>query len=350
MSARAGNTRSINVPEERENMRVLVLGGSKFLGYHVVREALARGWEVTVFNRGQSEPELWHDEERVEVVRGDRDAGLGALGESATWDMVVDTSGYVPRLVQASSQLLSQRASSYVFISTISVYDDPPAGADESAPVFTDIPQTEEISGGSYGPLKVACEQAAARHFDGPVASLRAGLLVGPRDYTFRLSYWVHRALSYERILAPGTPERGLQWIDARDVAAFALDLGAQKTAGIFNVTGPAQGLTTHDFMQALAELSPHELGVVWASEEFLSEHHVAPWVELPAWLPQDVGLLSLDITRAMDAGLYTRPLRSTLHDIQRDLDQRPFPAESAPGLERAREETLLDLLDPAKS
>ena len=185
-------------------MNLLILGGTVFLGRHLVEAALARGHAVTLFNRGQHNPDLFPE---VERLRGDRDGDLQAL-EGRRWDAVVDTCGYVPRVVRASAEMLAPNVDHYTFISSISVYaDTSKPGIDEQAPVGTlDDPTTEEVTGESYGPLKALCEQAAEAAMPGRVLNIRPGLIVGPHDPTDRFTYWVRRVAEGGEVLAPGNP------------------------------------------------------------------------------------------------------------------------------------------------
>src|SRR5688572_29497367 len=197
-------------------MRLLVLGGTKFLGRAVVEAAVARGHEPTLFHRGLTNPGLFPD---LEHLRGDRDGGLAAL-QGRTWDAVIDPSGYVPRIVRASAELLADAVEHYTFISSISVYPSfPTPGMDESSPVGTLEDPTVEDVPAHYGPLKALCEQAAEAAMPGRVFHVRAGLIVGPNDPSDRFTYWPVRVAKGGDVLAPGSPERPVQIIDVRDLA-----------------------------------------------------------------------------------------------------------------------------------
>lgn len=298
-------------------LKFLVLGGTRFLGRHFVRLALEAEHEVTLFNRGETNPDLFPE---AEHRRGDRAGDLEALSEGS-WDAVVDTSGYFPDAVRAACETLAGRADHYAFISTISVYADPTQmGLDEEAATAElsneDIEQVDEITGESYGPLKAASERAARASFDGDVLVLRPGLIVGPHDPTGRFTYWPRRISRGGEVLAPGNPERQVQLIDVRDLAAWLLDCLQEGRAGTFNVTGPAERLSMEAMLQACNEAVEAEPEFTWVDEEFLLETGVEPWTELPLWLPEARnGTLSVDISRALAAGLELRPLVETARE-----------------------------------
>jgi 2'-hydroxyisoflavone reductase len=317
-------------------MRLLVLGGTRFLGRHVVEAALAAGHEMTLFNRGLTAPRLFPE---VEHVRGDRDGGLGAL-RGRSWDAAVDTSGFVPRLVRASAELLAGAVAHYTFVSSISVYREPPApGQDESAPVVElSDPSVEEITAETYGGLKVLCEDVVAEVFPGRHASLRAGLIVGPYDPTGRFTYWPFRIARGGEVLAPGEPERWIQFVDARDLAGWILLLAERRTAGTFNATGPEPRLTMGELLEACSEQSERAARLVWVDGSFLADRGVGEWMELPLWvLPENEGILQVDVGRAVAAGLAFRPLGET---IRATLELAEPTADA--GLQPGREAGLL--------
>src|SRR5260221_13589599 len=231
-------------------MRLLILGGTAFVGRHLVEAALARGHTVTLFNRGRRNPDLFPELERL---RGERPDDLAAL-RGREWDAAIDTSGYTPRAVAASAGLLAEAVAHYTFISTISVYaDEMPAGTDENGPL-SQMPEdkagTEEVTGETYGPLKVLAEQAAEAAMPGRVLTPRPGLIVGPYDPTDRFTYWPARVARGGEVLAPDGPDVPVQFIDARDLAAWTLDSVEAGRTGVFNLTGPAQPLTFGDLLE----------------------------------------------------------------------------------------------------
>jgi 2'-hydroxyisoflavone reductase len=294
-------------------MRLLVLGGTKFLGRAVVRAALAGGHEVTLFNRGRTNAGLFPD---VEHLVGDRDGGLGALA-GRTWDAVIDTSGYVPRLVRASAELLRGAVDHYVFVSSISVYAEPlVAGADEHAPVARRDVETEEVTGETYGALKVACEDAVREVFAGAFTNVRSGLIVGPHDPTGRFTYWPLRLARGGDVLAPGAPDRLVQLVDARDLGAWLVHAATARVVGDFNATGPAEPLMMRGLLDACREVSGSDATLTWIPDGFLLEHGAGPWLELPLWLAAaEAPLLQVDVSRALGQGLAFRPLVETVAD-----------------------------------
>ena len=316
-------------------MRLLVLGGTVFLGRAVAVEALARGHEVTLFTRGRSNPDLFPEAERL---RGDRAGSeLSALA-GREWDAVVDTSGYVPRVVRESAELLAGAAEHYVFVSSISAYAaGMPPGFDESWPLAElDDPAVEEVTGETYGGLKAACERAVEAAFPGRCAQVRAGLIVGPHDPTGRFTYWAHRLARGGDVLLPRPPERPFQVVDVRDLAAWILDLGERRVAGAFTAAAPARPLSD------LVEAADAAVRPAWVDEELLLEQDVEPWLELPLWIPRGSDLahmLEADVSRAAEAGLRPRPLAETLRGALEEAE-----LVDGVGLRPERERELLEL------
>ncbi len=288
-------------------MKLLVLGGTVFLGRHVVADALARGHEVTLFNRGRSNPGLSPE---AEHLAGDRDDGLGAL-RGRRWDAVVDPSGFVPRVVRQSAELLREATDCYAFISTGSVY--PLRATDKSedaALVRLEDPATEDV-GAHYGGLKALCEEVVTGCFGERALVVRSGLIVGPHDPTGRFTYWALRLGRGGEVLAPGAPDRHVQFIDARDQAAWILDMAEAGRGGTFNVTGPGEPLAFGD----LVARCPGP--VTWVDDEFLVAEGVRPYTELPLWVPASVGRIDMPIGRALAAGLSCRDLDETIRDTR---------------------------------
>ncbi len=281
-------------------MKFLLLGGPRFLGRHLIDSALARGHEITLFNRGKTNPELYPE---LEKLVGDRDGGLEPL-RGRRWDAVLDTCGYVPRLVDASACLLAGAADFYTFISSISVYQNfQTAGMDESAPVGTLEDQSvEEITGETYGPLKALCEQAVERHFPARALLVRAGLIVGPYDPSDRFTYWVMRAQRGGAVLAPGEPTSPVQLVDGRDLAAWIIQMAEKKIAGVFNATGPDEPLSMQEVLEACLVVSEGRGEMAWIPGDFLTGAGIAPWTELPLWIPESdpdaVGFSRVDCAR----------------------------------------------------
>ncbi len=323
-------------------MKLLILGGTVFVGRHLVEAALSHGHEVTLFNRGQHNAELYPE---VERLRGDRDGDLAPL-QGRRWDAVVDTCGYTPRVVRASAALLSDAVDHYTFISTISVYRDfSLPGLKEDAPVGTiEDETTEEVDGRTYGPLKALCERAVEEVLPGRVLTVRPGLIVGPHDPTDRFTYWPHRVARGGDVLAPRPPEHPVQFIDARDLAAWTLRMVEEKRTGVYNATGPDYTLTLGETLDTCKSASGDDARFVWADESFLLEQGVEPWMGLPLWIPQGdmSGLQEVDCRRAIAAGLTFRPLADTVLDTLAWDATRPTDIERKAGLHPEREAELL--------
>lgn len=303
-----------DLEEASGHMKLLILGGTVFLGRALVDAALARGHEVTLFNRGQHNPELYP---QVEKLRGDRDGDLSALA-GRRWDAVIDTSGYVPRIVRASAELLAPNVEHYSFISSISVYsDNSQPGMDEGGPTgVLEDPATEEV-GPNYGPLKAACERTAEETMPGKVLNVRAGLIVGPHDRSDRFTYWPVRVARGGDVLAPGRPERVAQLIDVRDLAEWNVRMAESRTAGVYNVTGPQQPLPMGTLLETCKAVSGSDARLVWVDDAFLLEHEAGAWMELPLWIPESrtemVGFMRVSCARALADGLTYRPLAETV-------------------------------------
>lgn len=322
-------------------MKLLILGGTVFLGRHLVEAALERGHAVTLFNRGQHNADLYPE---VEKLRGDRDGDLSAL-EGRQWDAVIDTSGYVPRIVRASAELLKDSVEHYTFISTISVYSDPSIpNMDENAPVGTLEDETvEEVTGETYGPLKVLCERAAEEAMPGRALVIRPGLIVGPLDPTDRFTYWPARVARGGEVLAPGSPDQPVQFIDGRDLAEWTIRMVEARQTGTYHATGPDYRLEMGPFLEACREVAANDARFTWASEEFLLAQEVAPFTELPLWLPQEVANLSaVNLSKAISAGLTFRPLEVTIRETLEWNATRP-PYEPRAGMKPEREQALLE-------
>ena len=317
-----------------------MLGGTVFVGRHIVAEALARGHDVALFNRGRTHPELF---EGVERLRGDREHGDLAALAGRSWDAVVDTSGYVPRVVRASAELLADSAAHYTLISTGSVYADssgPEIG--EDSPVATVDDETTEDVERHYGALKALCERAAEDALPGRVLSVRSGIVVGAHDPTGRFTYWVHRIARGGDVLAPEPRDQPVQVIDARDLAAWILDAAERGLTGVLNVAGPETPLTLGRLLEGIRAATGSEARFVWADEDLLLAHGVEPGRDLPLWLapganPGTAYFFALDIARALAAGLRHRPLGETVAATLAEAATAP-----GVGLSPARERALL--------
>lgn len=336
-------------------MKILVLGGTRFLGRHLVQQALARGHVVTLLHRGASARDLFPE---AEHRLADRNGDLATALAGGSWDVAIDTSAYVPRHVDSAAAALAGRVGSYQLVSTISVYAEgatPPLT--ESSPLATLAdPTTEQVTGETYGGLKTLCEAAARRHFgDAGCLIVRPGLIVGPHDPTGRFSWWVRRLMTGGEVLAPGDPAAPVQFIDARDLAAWMLARADAGASGCVNLAGPVGGTTMGALLNGAVSVLNPGARLTWIDDATLLAAGVAPWMELPLWLPAaEASLHRAAIDRAVASGLHTRPLAETLRDTAAWLQTLPgtdavMPAPAAggpprpqPGLAPAKEEALL--------
>lgn len=350
-------TRPAGAPVDCFQMKILIIGGTVFLGRRLIEAALARGHEVTVFNRGRHNPDLYPE---IEKLRGDRSQDLTAL-RGRRWDAVVDTCGYVPCVVRKSAELLADAVEHYTFISSCSVYANfDLAGTDENSTLSTITPeQLEEAErletgerptaityGEMYGALKALCERAAEEAMPGRVLSVRAGLIVGAHDYSDRFTYWVRRVAQGGEVLAPGRPGRRVRVIDARDLAEWVIRMAEGRRPGVYNATGAEDGLTMGRLLEECRKASRSDATFVWAGEKFLLEQGVRPWGEAPLWLPEDYnGIFLVNNGRAVASGLTFRPLSDTIKDTLAWDAARPADAELRAGLKPERERELLKTL-----
>ena len=340
---------------------LLILGGTRFSGAHLTRLALDAGDHVTLFTRGKSDSpagpleRLGSDAaDRLEHVLGDRDPRVGPglvplrtmVEAGRRWDAVVDTSGFVPRVVRASCELLRPAADAYLFVSTVSVYQHGPEGApDEDAPLAEPPPEgVEEVTGSTYGGLKVACEHAARDVFTADAIVTRPGLIVGPGDYTDRFTWWPRRLIEREAVLAPKT-DATVQWIDGRDFAAFNDTLwrahaGGQQEGGTFNAV--ARPTPMGVFVRTVRDAVGSAAEIVEADEPWLLERGVTPWADVPCWTgPDGASMGRVSSARGTGAGLRVRPLAETVRDLVAWDRARGLPGLSA-GMDKDREETLI--------
>jgi len=313
-----------------EPMKILVLGGTAFLGPACVELLRARGHEVTLFNRGRTNAHLYPD---LEQIHGDRRDGHEALA-GRKWDVVLDTSAYYPRVVNGAMDVLAGNVDHYVLISTVSVYSRfDERGIDEDFPVGTiEDETTEDITGESYGPLKALCERAAYDRMPGRVTVVRPGLIVGPMDRTDRFTYWPVRVERGGELLAPNSPDQGIQVVDVRDLAAFITKCSEEKVAGTYNATSDPERFTIGDLLDTSKQISGSDATFTWVSPEFLEEQEVAAWSEMPVWMPptgEYAGFDAIDVSRAVAKGLTFRPLAKT---VEATLDWWHSMPESTDG------------------
>lgn len=325
-------------------LHILILGGTGFLGPHVVEAALAKGHTVTLFNRGKTNPHLFPD---LEKLQGDRKTGnLDAL-KGREFDAVIDNSGYLPKHVKQSAELL-QTSTQYLFVSSVSAFrDQGQAGLVETDPVapLTE-PDTEDVMT-HYGALKAACEQAAETAMPGRVTVVRPGLIVGPGDESDRFTYWPVRLARGGEVLAPGNPDDPVQLIDVRDLAAFMLRCVEEQFTEVYSAVGPTERLSVKGMLDGCIAALGSNATLTWADSKFLEKHEVQPWMELTVWVPPDSefgGLGAVNGSKAWAAGLTTRPLGDIAKDTLAYWNSLPEERRSKPraGLPAEREAAVL--------
>jgi 2'-hydroxyisoflavone reductase len=332
-------------------LRLLILGGTGFIGPHQVRYALDRGHHVTIFNRGRQN-EAWPGS--VETLRGDREGDLKAL-QGRDWDVCIDNPTTLPIWVRDTARVLKGHVGQYIFISTISAYASNDVPADETAPlaVYTGAdPMAETIQSLDadrrlYGPLKAQSEQEALTQYgQAPTTIVRASLIVGPGDETDRFSYWPARLARGGEILAPGDGSDPVQFIDVRDLAEWTIRVAEERVTGVFNAGGPDRPMTMRQMLAGIAQGIEVQPKMVWAPASFLAENKVSPWGDMPVWLPgqgETFGFHRRDIRRAIAAGLTYRPLPLTAADTLAWLKTAPNrQAKLRAGLAPEREADLL--------
>lgn len=330
-------------PKKIKPLNVLILGGTGFLGPHMVRETLRRGHTVTLFNRGRSNNTLFPD---LETIKGDRDNGLDGL-KGRRWDAVIDNSGYVPRHVEDSARLLADNTDRYVYTSTVSVYADFNIHNIESSPLGTIADESiEEVSGETYGPLKALCEKRCEAVIDAEkLTIIRPTYVCGPGDHTDRFSWWPIRTRRGGEMIWPGTPSDVIQIIDVRDLANFTLDCVDEKISGIYNAVNPAGEFTMGDMLADSEAVSGVTVEPHWISEAFAYEHEVAGSRDLPIWNPssgENGGSGTFSGAAARAAGLHNRPERETARDVlawwDTQSDERQANMKSGMSAEREAE------------
>jgi len=329
-------------------LRILILGGTGFIGPHQVRYAQERGHTVTLFNRGKTNPGLFPN---VEKLQGDRAVGDYKALKGRDWDVVIDNPTTFPRWVREAGAALKGHAKHYVFISTISVYaaNDTP-DADETAAVgTTDTPDSEDRTkfGQLYGPLKALSEKEAEKAFPGRATVIRPGLIVGPGDLSDRFTYWPARLARGGEVLAPGNPTDAVQIIDARDLAEFTIRVCENNTTGVYNCTGPQSPLTMAEMLGGIRAVTSTDAHLTWVDAPFLEAQQVRPWADMPVWVPPDAdskGFARRSIRRALDKGLTFRPLAVTAKDTLDFYNAEPEErkAKLRAGLDPAREKEVL--------
>ncbi len=326
-------------------MRLLVIGGTIFIGYHIVESALRAGHEVTLFNRGKSDPEAFPG---VEKLIGDRNHDLRAL-KGRRWDAVIDTSGYLPKTVRSLAETLAGKVEHYTFVSSISVYREfMRPGLDETAALREiDDPASEDVRK-YYGELKVVSERVLDSILPGRTFHVRAGLTAGPRDPMDRFTYWPGRIRRGGNVLVPGEPDDPIQIIDARDLADWIVRMAEIRQTGAFNALGPDYPLTMRDFLELCKNTTRSDAELVWVTGDFLLERRVIPWDEMPLWNPGQgetadmIYYMALSNQKALDQGLRFRPLAETIRDTLEWDETRPRDRMRYAGLSAKKEQRLL--------
>lgn len=353
--AMAGPQQESDRKARPESGKLLMLGGTRFLGPEIVREALASGWQVTLFNRGKSNPDLFKD---LDLRVGDRNTGDYSELAKGEWDLVIDTSCYIPGHVSAAIEALKGRIGHYVVVSTISVYagSDTATVVDESAPVgkveperrseFKVIDDVGKFGSKYYGALKALCEQAAEEALPGKVTVVRPGLIVGPDDGSDRFTYWPVRVAEGGEVLAPGDPEGTVQYVDVRDLGDFTFDVGARRVGKVMNAVGFEGSVTMKDMLMSCVPTEPLEgaepATFTWVSDEFLIANEVAQWMGLPLWIAGGRSVYSNRL--AIEEGHKFRDLKDTAaatvtwHKQARQVDHKWLA-----GISREKERQVLD-------
>jgi 2'-hydroxyisoflavone reductase len=314
-----------DVGEASKKLKILVLGGTGLIGPPLVSYAVARGHEVTLFNRGKTNTHLFPE---LEKLRGDRNNDITALEAQVEagrrWDAVVDNTASIPRWVTESAGLLARASDYYLYTSSISAYaEHSTPNADETAPVGQISPEEEakvltnkDITGENYGPLKARCEEEARKAFgDEKTCVVRPGLIVGPGDYSDRFTYWPVRIYRGGEVMAPGNPNDPVQFIDARDLGEWYIRLVEAGTTGSFNGVGPRSPMSIAGMLYGIRATVDNDISFTWVDAGFLEQHEVQPWVHMTVWVPPEgeyAGFATSNIDRAIEAGITFRPLADT--------------------------------------
>jgi 2'-hydroxyisoflavone reductase len=342
LSTGAAMPRVLAAPEPGS---LLILGGTGFIGPHLSEEAQRRGWKVTHFNRGKT---ATGGVPGVETLIGDRKGQLDAL-RGRNWDAVIDDTGYIPKYVKMSAELLAPSVRYCLYISSVSAYAGFAAPNDEhSALGKLADPEADKVTGDTYGPMKALCEQYSAAAFKDRISIVRPGYIVGPLDPTDRFTYWPVRAARGGEMLAPGTPQDPIQIIDVRDLASFMMTLVESRTNGIFNAVSPPRAFTMGDLVSASQKASPKAgTNAAWVSEDFLAAHWKPDDLDLPPWAPtkgETAGFSLTAMEPARAAGLRSRPLEQTVRDTLAWFESLPVDrrAKLRAGLDSAKEADTL--------
>lgn len=327
-------------------MNLLVIGGTVFLGRHIVEYALKIGHNITLFNRGQHNPDLFPE---VEKIHGDRKTDYDKL-KDRNWDAVIDTCGYLPGDISKMASILKVNVNKYVFVSSISAYNNfKEAGIDESydlAELPTDS-SPDEFKIENYGALKALCEREVIKNFPDNYVNARSGLIVGPNDPTDRFSYWVNRINSGGKVLAPGNGKSPVQFIDVRDLAGWLVRMAENGKSGDYNATGPEKTLTIRELLEECCNICNMDTELVWVDEKFIEENEIQPWSELPVWVPDSNpdynGFSKVSINKAIQQGLTYTKLSETILSTLDYINKFPRNYDLKAGLKSDHEATLLN-------
>ncbi len=327
-------------------MKVLIIGGTLFLGRYLVEQALKNKHQVTIFHRGKTNPGLFAD---VEEIMGDRNQDLYLLADRQ-WDLVIDTCGYTPETVHISADYFKDKAKKYVFISTISVYADfKTVGIDENYPVgVLENPADRELNGATYGPLKALCEAEVVKSFADKALIVRPGLIVGPWDPSDRFTYWIKRVHEGGKILAPLPQNKPIQFIEAKDLAEWVIQAGQSNTTGTFNLTGPDYCLTMGEFLNQCKQSINPQAEFVWVEQDLILENEIQPWTELTLWVPEAeeyAGDSSISIKKALQRNLTFTPLAQTIEKTYHYYLILPETYKYRAGLDSLKEAEFLEKL-----
>jgi 2'-hydroxyisoflavone reductase len=322
-------------------MKVLIIGGTGFLGRYLVSAAQARNHDVTLFNRGQSNPDLFP---QMETIIGDREQDLDKLSDRQ-WNAVIDTCGYVPRVVRLSAEALRDSVERYIYISSTTRYRDfNQIGIDESYPGRTMPDESNENVGEFYAALKVLCEKTTEAIFPNRALIVIPHFLVGPQDPKDRFTYWPVRVARGGDVLAPVGPSEPCQFIDVRDISEWIIHMLETNATGRYNACGPDDSYTFGQLLETCKQVSGSDARFRWASAEFLEKHDVAAWRDFPIWFSPDwgIGPARLSIAKARAAGLTFRPVAETVRDTLDWVKTLPADHQWQVGLSAEKESKVL--------
>ncbi|HMA68321.1 MAG TPA: NAD-dependent epimerase/dehydratase family protein [Candidatus Mcinerneyibacterium sp.] len=322
-------------------MKILIIGGTIFLGKHLVKIIDNEKHDLAIFHRGNHNIEL---DENVEEILGDRRENLDLL-KNQKWDVVIDTCGYFPEDVKKSVEYLKDKTNKYIFISTISVYKDFSEKIDESSEINYKKGKLDKEDGNNYGPFKARCEKVVQKYFKEKSVIIRPGLIVGPDDPSDRFTYWIDRISKGGKIIAPGRKDREIQFIDVRDLAKWIIKIAEKDFTGIYNAAGPDYKLRMDKFLDKITEYFENNLQFFWIEDEYLLDKKVKPWIELPLWLPDSYnmkGMMMVDSKKAISKGLKFRNVKKTIKGTYQWFQKKE--RELKIGLKKEKEKEIIKL------